>query len=69
MKTVFVSSTHVKGHEHIVDGERFARDTEDALNRLERDGYEVVTIVPVIGGRWNVERFDSQTLLQAGVTA
>jgi hypothetical protein len=60
MKTIFVNTSHVKGHEHIVDGERLARDTEEALNRLERDGYELVSIVPVIGGRWNVERFDSR---------
>jgi len=39
---------------------RLARDTEAALDRLDIEGYELVSIVPIIGGRWNVEKFDSR---------
>lgn len=61
MKSVFVRSNSIEGYDHLVDGHRLAQDTEAALERLDRDGYDVISVVPITGGRWNVERFDGRT--------
>lgn len=36
-----------------IDGERLARDIESAVAQLNREGYEVTTIVPTISGQYN----------------
>lgn len=61
MKTVYISSEHKEGREHLVDGIKLARDVEQAATQLEQDGYEVISVVPVIGGRWNYQRYDGRT--------
>lgn len=61
MKSIFVKSNSINGYDHLVDGHLLAQDTETALNRLERDGYEVVSVVPIIGGRYDFQRFDGRT--------
>lgn len=61
MRTVYVSSEHKEGYEHLVDGIRLARDVEQAATRLEQEGYEVISVVPVIGGRWNYQKYDART--------
>jgi hypothetical protein len=60
MKTLWVETHAVKGQEHLVDGARFAADTQRALNELESSGYELVSITPVVSGRYDSARFDGR---------
>lgn len=47
-------------YEHLVDGERISRDLESALNKLEGDGFQILTISPVISGRYNWQQYDAR---------
>ncbi|MEJ7804785.1 MAG: hypothetical protein WKG03_02545 [Telluria sp.] len=60
MKTVWIDSHAVKGHEHLVDGERLAADTQRALNELESSGYDLVSLTPIVSGRYGHARFDGR---------
>ena len=39
-----------------IDGEALARDVQQRIDDLERDGYEVVTVVPISSGGYGYER-------------
>lgn len=39
--------------DHIIDGERLSLDTEKTLNQLANDGFEILSITPVISGRYS----------------
>lgn len=70
--TKFVGSQHIVGHDNLVNGPELAEDATRVLNALERDGYTVVSITPIIGGRWQVKSFDSRvtaTLIPAPTTS
>ncbi len=59
-KTIWVDSHSMQKQSHIVDGERFSRDIQTALNDLASTSFDVVSITPVISGRYAVEPFDSR---------
>jgi hypothetical protein len=60
MKSVWIDTYAIDGHEHLVDGARLERDTQRVLDGLSRDGYEVVSVTPVQSGRRAVRQFDSR---------
>lgn len=59
LKTKWVGSYGLEKFAHVVDGARFATDTENVLNQLESEGYDIVSITPVISGRYNWQKYDS----------
>ncbi|WP_386685701.1 hypothetical protein [Lonepinella sp. MS14437] len=36
-----------------IDGERFSKDIEEAVVGLNNDGYEIVSILPIVSGNYN----------------
>ena len=36
----------------IIDGERFAKDTQSEVEKLNAENYEVVSISPITSGKW-----------------
>lgn len=61
MRSIWIPTHAIAGHDHLVDGERLARDTQRVLDDLASSGYEVASITPVVSGRWDVRAFDSRT--------
>jgi len=61
MKSVFVGSYSLDRQEHIVDGRRLAYDIQEVLNDLDRDGYDVISMIPIVGGRYDIRPFDGRT--------
>lgn len=60
IKTVWVQAHAVHGHDHIVDGHRLASETERALQDLDATGYSIVSIVPVVSGRYDYKKYDGR---------
>lgn len=60
IKTVWIDAYAVHEQSHIVDGHRLASDTERALQELDAAGYSIVSIVPVVSGRYGYERYDGR---------
>jgi hypothetical protein len=36
----------------VIDGERFAKDVDEAVNKLSAEGFAIVSITPVTSGHW-----------------
>ena len=60
IKTLWIETYSRRGHDHIVDGSRLASDSEKALWELDSSGYTIVSIVPVILGRYECRKYDSR---------
>lgn len=63
IKTVWIESQFQQGkqeQELMVNGSKLANDTENALNELELDGYELVSITPILSGRYGYVKFDGR---------
>ena len=60
IKTVWIDSHSASGQDHIVDGARLASDTERVLNDLESRGFEIVSLTPVVSGRYGAEKYDGR---------
>jgi hypothetical protein len=60
MRTFWIDAHSLQERDHIVDGERLARDTQRLLDGLTRDGYEMVSVTPIQSGRWAIQPFDSR---------
>lgn len=61
MKAIWIQAHAMPGMEHLVDGERLARDTQRVLDGLVSSGYDVHSITPIQSGRWAAQTFDSRT--------
>lgn len=61
-KTEWIEAQATAGNYHLVDGVQLAKDTARTLNELERHGYMLVSITPVTGGRWRVDKYDSRVI-------
>lgn len=44
-------------YDHLIDGPRLTRDLEEALNKLESTGFTIVSVNPVISGRYSWEGY------------
>ena len=48
-----------------IDGERLSHDIQKAIEELNRDGYEVVSVTPVTSGQYNY-KYETKALQQSG---
>jgi hypothetical protein len=60
IKTLWIDSHPMDKQEHLVNGHKLAKDTEKALNELESEGYDIISVTPVISGRYSWAKYDSR---------
>jgi hypothetical protein len=49
-------------HDHLIDGQRLSRDLEEALNELESTGFTIVSVNPVISGRYDWQGYGTSSV-------
>lgn len=59
-KTFWVTSQYLKDSSCRVDGEHLTLAINRCLAKLDSDGYDLVSITPVISGSYSVKTFDTR---------